>query len=74
MEDPKLRIIRNLKNPNNNRKKPKNLKKGLSLETDDPNKKNPNKNKRVFHFKLKHLICICANDRDKTLKNDLLRM
>lgn len=41
MEDPKLRIIRNLKNPNNNRKKPKNLKKGLSLETDDPNKKKP---------------------------------
>lgn len=39
MEDPKLRIISNLKNPNNNRKKPKNLKKGLSLETDDPNKK-----------------------------------
>lgn len=28
MEDPKLRIIRNLKNPNNNRKKPKNFKKG----------------------------------------------
>lgn len=38
-KDPKLRIIRKLKNPNNNRKKPKNLKKGLSLEPDDPNKK-----------------------------------